>query len=49
MKYPFLGLWANNPTLGLYLLDLADWPALLIGLGAVLTLGAIGFYGTARP
>ena len=31
-------------TLGL----LADWPALLIGLGAVLALGAIGFHGADR-
>ena len=35
-------------TLGLYVLDLADWPALLIGLGAVLALGAIGRYGADR-
>jgi len=35
-------------TLSLYLLDLADWPALLIGSGAVLALGATGLHGTDR-
>ena len=32
-------------TLGLYLLDLADWPALLIGSGVVLALGVIWLLG----
>ena len=36
-------------TVGLYLLDLADWPALLIGLGALLALGAIGLHAADRP
>ena len=35
-------------TVGLYLLDLADWPALLIGLGALLALGAIGLHAADR-
>ena len=35
-------------TLGLYLLDLGDWPALLIGIGALLALGAIGLHAADR-
>src|SRR5262252_5026994 len=35
-------------TVGLYLLDLGDWPALLIGRGTLLALGAIGLHAAAR-
>jgi hypothetical protein len=36
-------------TLGLYLLDLGDWPVGLIGLGVLLALGAIGLHAADRP
>jgi len=37
-------------TLGLYLLDLGDWPVVLIGIGALLALGAISLHAAAaRP
>jgi hypothetical protein len=36
-------------TLALYLLDMADWPVVLIGIGAVLALGAIWLHAAYRP
>jgi len=35
-------------TLGLYLLDLGDWPVVLIGIGALLALGAISLHAADR-